>query len=445
MIRHTFPVRLLLVPRPFRALITLISVVIPLSVVLCAETSFAADPPGPDQPNPLPSGTIEPPAAPAVEPAPPSPAPHSPPTEPVPALEPDLRPEAVPEAPLVPGPRPAEPPPLTTPPPLRTQWTPFDGEIARTADGSVEVCATAVLPLTIVPGVGDIIGTIADWFCIIPAAIAVDYTGAYHGNRSTQFWQPAVALILKKTWETLVDTPIFVGTVAVLAAAVAGGIAVRVYADIPATVLVGGAVAVTVGVYTGLKSARDSVGDLIFLGAYNLLVREGDEASSAGARDRSVVKPGMTGVPATWGLVATVAGSRAPFAWSSFVPVLGPVWKAEARAEDIELRTHRYIAEVLQVQKRDLSGMDATAHAFSAVQGWSMAAAHVGIGLGLGFAAAGVLVATNDVDNRHAQLAEQLGAAGLVAAAIAAGGAAVSYGAERLQPVVVPIAFAFAE
>ena len=361
----------------------------------------------------------------------------------------DLQPppsSTAPTAPIVPearpAPSPSPSPSPTTPPLARTQWLPFDGEISRTAAGSMDVCATAVLPLTIVPGVGDIIGTVADWFCIIPASVAVDHTGAFHGNRSSNFWQPALALVLRKIWETAVDTPIFVGTIAVLVALAAGTAVVTVYEGIPVTVLTAGGIAVTLAVYTGLKAAREGVGDFIFLTTYNLLVPEGDEASSAQARANSVIQPGVTGIPATYGLVATVAGSRAPFAWGDLLPVVGPIWKSSARSEDMKLRTHRYINEVLQVNKGDLSKMDATADVLNAVQGWSMAAGQVGIGFGLGFVGVGILFA---LDDPRAPAAEALGIAGLIASGVGALGVAVSYGAEKLQPVAVPIAYAMSE
>ena len=413
-------------------------VVMMLASVASAAQEAPGAPPAAQEPNPPPFAPDEPfRAADGPVPASDQGAP--------PVLEAPLAPPMLPAGPIVAEPRPATPPSLATPARARTQWTPFDGEITRTADGSMDVCAMAVLPLIIVPGVGDIVGTVADWVCVVPAAMAVDYTGAFHGNRSSHFWEPTLALVLKKVWETLIDTPVFVATVAVVVAIAAGGIAVTLFAGLPITVVTAAGIGVTLAVYTGLKAARDTVGDLIFLNVYNLLVPPGDEASSAAARADSSLQPPLTGAPATFGLVATVGGSRAPFAWRDLLPVVGPIWKADARGNDIKLRTHRYANEVLGVDKKDWSGVDRTADVLSTTQGWAMAAGQVGIGVSFGFVGAGLAIALNDPDNEHARTAEIIGGIGLAAAAAGGVAVAVSYGAEKLQSIAVPIAFGLAE
>lgn len=378
-----------------------------------------------DAPNPLPAG---------IElPAPSAPAPFEPAPPPTP---PQVAPPAM--APVEHG----IPPPPAKPAIPRTEWLPFDGELARTAEGSLDACEVMVLPLTIVPGVGDLVGTVADWLCIVPTALAVDHVGTFHGRRVSHFWEPALALVVRNLWTTAVDTPIVVVTVAVIVGAVTGSIALTALGGVPVTVVVAGSIAVTTATYTALKSARDGVGDLLFVGAYNLLVHETDEETAAAAMPSQAIQPGVGGVVGGFGLMATVAGSKAPFSWRHVLPVVGPIWRASERSADIKQRTRRYGVEVLGVDKHDLSAMDNTADALTAIQGWSMAAAHVSLGVSA-LMVGGALIASSSPGTEH--LAEPFGAIGLVTATTAAGSLVLSTLAEKVQPIAVPVAFSLAE
>jgi hypothetical protein len=431
-----------------------------LSVLVLSAPAFAQA--GAKAPNPLPAGLDEEANAGAsddgaaadddavdgVEPVPPDVVP-SPPlaTEPPPAAP-------TPPTPPTPTPTPTTPPPEATPPAKtpeatpspaasapRTVWEPFDSEVVRTADGSMRVCSAIALPLTIVPGVGDIVGTVADWFCIIPAAIAVDYAGAFHGERETHFWQPALALVLKKGFETLVDTPIIVVTVGALVAVAAGGVAAVFVGGLPITLVTTGAVAITLAIYLALRTFRNAIGNFIFQKTYNVLVDEASDEALAPARDSSGLQPGLGGVPGGFGLMATVAGSRPAFDWAHAVPIVGPVWRADVNAENIKRRLRRYSREVLLVDKPDLGAADASADILAGVQGYAMAVGHVGIGVGAGLFGAGLVVALTDENDEGQGAAEVLGGLGIVSVLGGVAGVVVSTGAERLQPVVVPIAW----
>jgi hypothetical protein len=372
--------------------------------------------------------------------APPPSGPTAPPTA-------DVPPPPSPPTTETPAP-PAPPAPSTSAAPsapVRTHWEPFDKEVVRVADGSLRVCSSIALPLTIVPGVGDIVGTISDWFCIIPAALAVDYASAWHGRRESHFWQPALALVLKKGFETLVDTPIMVVTIGALVAVAVGGVAATVFGGLPITVVTAGGVGITLVVYLGLKGVRDTVGNFLFDKTYAVLVEEKGDEATADEREKGWLQPGVDGVPGGFGLMATVAGSRPSFNWSHAVPVVGPIWRAGPHADEIKQRTRRYAREVLRVEKQDLSGMDATAETLTGIQGWSMAVGHVALGAGVGLFGAGLGVALTDQANEGQLTAELLGTAGLVT--VAAGGAAivVSVAADRIQPLLVPLAWGQAE
>ncbi len=440
--------------------------------LVVAQPGWAQDPGG--SPTPLPAGTLEAPetaaeagsgapgsassdednadddAAPAASPdASPeasaeatAPLPAAQPVEP--ATPPPAAPATPPVGPATPAPTPALVAPVTPPPP-RTVWEPFDKEVVRTADGSMDVCAAIALPLTIVPGVGDIVGTVADWFCIIPAAIAVDYAGAFHGKRESHFWQPALGLVLKKGFETLVDTPIIVVTIGAAITIAAGGVAAAFYGGLPVTLVTTGAVGVTLAVYLGLRGFRDAIGNFLFEKTYNVLVDERSDEALAPAREASGLKPAVDGIPGGFGLMATVAGSKPSFNWAHAVPVLGPIWRSGDNADNIKRRVRRYANEVLLVDKPDLGGMDTSAEILSGVQGYSMAAGHVGLGVGVGLFGAGLAVALTDQNNENQGLAEVLGGVGIVSVLGGVGGIVVSQAAERLQPIVVPLAWGAAD
>jgi hypothetical protein len=327
---------------------------------------------------------------------------------------------------------------------VQTRWEPFDREVARIADGSLDVCTTAVFPLAILPGIGDVVGTIGEWVCLVPAAIAVDYAGAYHGGRDSDFWQPALALVVKKGWETLLDTPIVVVTIAAIVSSVAGGVALNAWAGIPATVVSAGVFGATAAIYLGLKTGRDGVGDFLFDVFYDGLTPDAEGDRLEQARRASWLKPGMTGLPAAFGMVATVSGSKPRFDWAYAVPVAGPLWRADAHARDIQEQTRRFGREVLLVDKKDLAGVDRVSGALAGVQGYSNAVAHVAIGSGLALFGAGLAVSMSDRSNEQHATAELLGGIGL--GAVGVGGLAIVSGiaADRLQPVLVPAAWAMA-
>jgi hypothetical protein len=351
--------------------------------------------------------------------------------------------EAVPTTPAlesVPG-----PPALDQQPPAQTKWRPFDQEVMRVADGSVRVCGSLALPLTIIPGVGEVVGTISDWMCIVPAAMAVDYTSAWHGPRESHFWQPALALVLKKGFETLVDTPIMVVTIGAVVAIAIGSIAGVVFGGLPVTVVTAGGLGTTLVLYLGLRGVREAVGNFLFQKTFTLLVDESTEEATEDERRDAFLKPGLGGIPGAYGLMATVAGSRPPFDWSHAVPVMGPMWRADAHAAEIKAKTRRFAHEVMEVDKADLGGMDATIETLTQIQAVAMASSHVALGVGVGLFGTGTIMALTDPNDSLQGAAELLGTIGL--ATVAAGGAAVvvSFAADRSQPLLVPLAWALAE
>jgi hypothetical protein len=346
--------------------------------------------------------------------------------------------EAVPE-PAVPV-----PPTEVEQAPAQTRWAPFDQEVMRVADGSIRVCGSLALPLTIIPGVGEVVGTLSDWMCIVPAAMAVDYTSTWHGPRESHFWQPALALVLKKGFETLVDTPIIVVTIGAVVAIAVGSLAGVVIGGLPVSVVTAGGIGTTLVLYLGLRGVREAVGNFLFQKTFTSLVDESTEEATADERRNALLKPGLGGIPGAYGLMATVAGSRPAFDWSHAVPVMGPMWRAGAHAAELKAKTRRFAHEVMEVDKADLGAMDATIDALTTTQAIAMASSHIALGVGVGLFGAGTIMALTDTNNSLQATAEILGTVGL--ATVAAGGAAVvvSFAADRSQPLLVPLAWSMA-
>lgn len=424
----------------FVAAVWALLVVLAHSDAVRAEEVAAPAAAAPQAPNPPPPG--DDPPAPTIDPGPPAP-PDPPPTEPPP-------PEPAPTAPTAPTATPPTTQELQPEKNAATRWEPYEREAARTADGSLDVCSTMVFPLTFIPGVGDVVGTVGDWVCIVPAVIAVEHLGAFHGGRDSDYWQPALALVLKKVWETVLDTPIVVVTIGVLIATAAGGAGLIAFAGIPATLVSAGVFGGTLAVYLGLKAGRDAVGDAIFALVYGALTPEVEGEELIEAQRETLLQPPVTGVPAGFGLIATVAGSKPEFEWAFAVPVVGPVWRADEHARAIQLRVRRYGKEVLLEDKKDLTGVDDISSLLANVQGFAYGASHVALGAGIGLFATGLVVAVPDVDDEKEghqsdPAADVFGGIGL--AAVAVGGAAIVVGltADKLQPVLVPAAYALAE
>ncbi|MCP4500651.1 MAG: hypothetical protein GY822_11890, partial [Deltaproteobacteria bacterium] len=55
--------------------------------------------------------------------------------------------------------------------------------------------------------------SVFEWACLIPAAIAVDYTAAHHGNQSSFIWQATIALIFAKLYREIVKYTGIVGAI----------------------------------------------------------------------------------------------------------------------------------------------------------------------------------------------------------------------------------------
>ena len=127
-------------------------------------------------------------------------------------------------------------------PRARTLWTPHDEAVEQAAEGSLAVCRTALLPFVVVPVLGSAAGLLAEWGCILPAALALEHVSLHHSSRGAELWQSMVALTAGKTAATLVELPmpfLVVGSIVVVG--LGTGVA-AFYGGLPITTAVAGTV-----------------------------------------------------------------------------------------------------------------------------------------------------------------------------------------------------------
>jgi hypothetical protein len=400
-------------------------------------------------PEPAPT-TTEPPAAAAPAAAPDAPpAAATPVAEPAPAPAPDSTPPSEPKAPEAPAaaaPAPAKAEPM----PVPEGWEDLHEELEMTADGGVDVCEALSLPLSLIPGVGDAVGTVTEWLCIIPAAIAVDTVALQYGGRDATVWQATVALLSQKLFEDLIDTPLtiavgvgVVGAVAVLA----GSAAYQIYVDksfpifLPTLAALGVGTLLITPVALLKKKGGEALADWIFFGLTNQLYGEELEEKKKGAYFQpgdEHLKPG--GWARVYVLMATAGGTKGDTGLLQLIPVAGPFFKAADDAAATKERMRRVGRDVLRDPPgRDLSSMDTAVDVLAMAKGIT---AGVGQGLavvGLGIGATGlILPASGATDQATGDI---VGFVGLGTVVAGVGVYALSTTADTLRTLAVPCAY----
>ncbi len=363
--------------------------------------------------------------APAVEAAPSDPAP--------PAAEP-----VEPVAPAASAPKKEVKPP----PEPNAQWENIDDEIAMTGEGGIDVCEAASLPLSLIPGIGDAVGTVTEWVCLIPAAIAVDTVALQYGGRDASLWQATVALLAKKLFMDLLDTPLYVAIgIAVLAAVGVGTYAFFAGLPIflPAVIAAGGGALLVAPVVW----LRDKGGDLIFRGLFFLLTNQIYGAELAKKQSEAWFKPGDIGWARGYVLMTVAAGTKGDTGIAGIVPIAGPLWKASDEAVALKERMRRVGRDVLKDPpgSKDLSSMDTTIDVVTTIKGITGATGQgvAVIGLGVGIAGA-VLPAMGQVDQ---PTGDTIGFTGLAIALTGFGIYALSSTMDTVKTFAVPCAYGF--
>lgn len=365
---------------------------------------------------------------------------EAPAAEVAPPSDPPAAPAAVPTAPVPAAP--TNPKVVKPPPEPNAQWDNLDEELAMTAEGGIDVCEAASLPLSLIPGIGDAVGTVTEWFCLIPAAIAVDTVALQFGGRDATLWQATVALLAKKLFMDLLDTPLYIAiAVAVLAAVGVGTYAFLAGFPIflPAVIAVGaGALLVAPVVWL-----RDKGGELIFSGLFALLTNQIYGAELGKKQSEALFKPGDIGWARGYVLMTAAAGTKGETGLAGIVPIAGPLWKASDEAAALKERMRRVGRDVLKDPEgsKDLSGMDATIDVVTTIKGIAGATGQgvAVIGLGVGLAGA-VLPAMGQVDQ---QTGDTIGFTGLGIALTGFGIYALSSTMDTVKTFAVPCAYGF--
>ena len=360
--------------------------------------------------------------------------------------------QPVPESAPVPAVEPAPAAPAVAPavvavPPV--QWDEMTNELEMTAEGGVDVCEALSLPLSLIPGIGGAVGTITEWLCIVPAAIAVDTVAIHFGGRDASLWQATVALLAKKLFQDLLSTPLTV----LVALAVIGGVGAIVGSALLALYVVPGfpiflPTLLAVGVGTLLIApvtlVRDKGGELIFTSLFSLTTEQvyGDELVKK--RQEAFFQPGQIGWGRPYVLLATAAGTKGETDLAGIVPIAGPMWKASAEAIALKERMRRVGRDVLRdAPGRDLSAMDATIDIVTTLKG-ATAATGQGVaiaGLVVGITGA-VLPLTGQVDQ---PTGDTIGFVGLGIALAGIGIYALSSSLDTVKTLAVPFAYGINE
>lgn len=383
-----------------------------------------------------------------------------------PAPEPAPTPAAVPEAaaevpgvptapevpaqpggPAVPAAVPAAP--AAAPAAPAVVWDDMPDELAMTAEGGIDVCEALSLPLSLIPGVGGAVGTITEWLCLVPAAIAVDTVAIHFGGRDAFLWQATVALLAKKLFQDLLSTPLTV----LIAVAAIGGVGALVGSALLSLYVVAGfpiflptllAVGAGTLLVTPVALLRDKGGELIFSGLFAVTTNQVYGAELSKRRAEAYFQPGEIGWARPYVLFTAAAGTKADTGLAGIVPIAGPLWKAGDEAAALKERMRRVGRDVLHdAPGRDLSVMDVTIDVVTSIKG---AAAATGQGVaiaGLAVGIAGALLPyTGQVDQ---PTGDTIGFVGLGIALSGLGIYALSSSLDTVKTLAVPCAYGINE
>lgn len=327
------------------------------------------------------------------------------------------------------------------------RWDDIDREVQVAAEGGIDVCEALSLPLSLVPGIGDAVGTVTEWLCIVPAAIAVDTVALQFGGRDATLWQATVALLSRKLFEDLIDTPL---TILVAAAAVAavgalvGSVLISLYV-VPGfpiflpTLIAVGAGSVLVAPVAWLK---EKGGELLFEAVFFGLTSQiyGEELEKK--RSEALFRPGdpqlqKGGWARAYVLAAAAAGSKGKAGLWSVLPVAGPIVKAGEEIVATKERMRRVGRDVLMDPPgRDLTSMDTAVDVIAGTKG-VVGAVGQGLALvGLGVGITGAVMPQGNADEKAT--AETVGFVGLGIAVAGLGVYALSTTADTVKTLTVP-------
>lgn len=311
-----------------------------------------------------------------------------------------------------------------------------------TAEGGLDVCEALSMPLSLVPGVGSAVGTVSEWLCLVPAALAVDYVAVHHGGRDAFLWQAAASMLLGKLAGDALSTPFYV----VVGIAILLGVGVPIAAAFIAPELVLLTAVAGVGgaalLIAPLAWVKDKIGEWIFTTLFFALTNQvyGDQRKQA--RDSTWLRPGLGG--SWWArpfvLMGTAAGTRAERDLEDLIPIYGRWTKATRQGDLLKERMRRVGTDVLlDPPGRDLAAMDTTIDVLSygkaAVGSVGQATAIAGLGIGL----TGVILPMTGATDQ--QTGDWIGVAGFGVALAGLGIYALGSTADTVRTFAVPCAY----
>jgi len=262
------------------------------------------------------------------------------------------------------------------------QWEDADTRLPQFARGALGACEAIIFPITFLPLIGELATAVSEWFCLVPAALTVDYLGTFHGGRGTSFWQPLTALFLAKLWrDAALITGFGVGLSAVLAFSTVFGVASALVLLSPGDAARDGAAYLpTIGL-TGLLTvvglsvvatqwAQDTGGDIVFEQVYFRLSDDKRHPDAvAAARERAFLRPPPDPYSRAYSLLVATVASEPAGDWRHAIPVAGPLFRAGATAEAVEADIRSFGRDVLHEEPQHPEALTELARTTSYVEG----------------------------------------------------------------------------
>lgn len=322
-----------------------------------------------------------------------------------------------------------------------------DDVVQVATEGSLAACTALVFPFTMVPYIGDTVDSVAEWVCIVPAVMAGQYAEENYGQRDTFYWQGLLALIGARVFGDLLLYPALGAGIAVGTAYTAAAVAALMVAPYITPVAIAGLLSVSGLTYLAYKKTKKIGERWVYWGIYHLLsAEEADPLMREQIRARAWIGPPLGDTGRSWSLMAAAGGARAPWSWTWWIPIAGPIYKANDRATMIKKRLRENAQQVLQDPVVDLPAADLATDILTGTEGWAGALGQALLIGGaasaiLGGAAAGLQYQNNQDLGTYAKIA---GISGFIGVGLAGAGLVaitVKKAANGLIPIVVPMSY----
>lgn len=261
---------------------------------------------------------------------------------------------------------PVVPPALAPDPdsPVRPHWDDADNMAYLSAVGTIGMCETVARPLLLVPALGATGYVAAEWICIAPAAVAVDYFQIFHGGRDLTLYESGTALLAAKLVRDVTRLPVVVSYTTAAAATLVVGTLVA---------LTGGATALPVQIpedyqpiaLTGFLTSQallttllDALRELVVFYTYHGtlgLLSEPEEARAeqVAIQDEAWLPRDLNPLTRLWALGAVAGGSRPKFSLLHIIPVVGRIIWAIDASEVLQQRMRRLARDSLKEKRTD--------------------------------------------------------------------------------------------